>query len=84
MLFVADLGQKRKKKEKVRMNNLHAKLFSYTMTNSVLWEVQWCGILRAQSDLSRELLVLFNPLLSHKIVTYKAGLGRMQTEGHYP
>ena len=84
MLFVADLGQKRKKKEKVRMNNLHAKLFSYTMAHSVLWEVQWCGILRDQSDLARELFVLFNPLLSHKIVTYKAGLGRMQTEGHYP
>lgn len=32
MLFVAHLGQKRKKKkEKVRMKNLHAKLFSYTM-----------------------------------------------------
>ena len=86
MLFVADLGQKRKKKkkkEKVRMN-LHAKLFSYTMANSSLREVQQCGILRGQSDLARELLVLFNPLLSHKVVTYKAGLGRMQTEGHYP
>lgn len=54
------------------------------MAHSVLREVQWCGILRDQSDLARELLVLFNPLLSHKIVTYKAGLGRMQTEGHYP
>lgn len=55
----------------------------YSMANSSVREVQQCGILRGQSDLARELLVLFNPLLSHKVVTYKAGLGRMQTEGHY-
>lgn len=83
MLFVADLGQKRKKK-KGKSQNEEPPCQVVLLHHGSLREVQWCGILRGQSDLARELLVLFNPLLSHKVVTYKAGLGRMQTEGHYP